>query len=583
MKSHSLILNLTDSLVLRHSTQNDLLIGTVPDVPQTSRVSEHSIFASHMDAHRGTSPTPHTNPIGFERGLSHQLDHRDISNLRISSGNTVDAQSFGINTGDYMLPRSNQQGDDNIEPPIKVKEQCSRDFASPSESVGYLSTYNDNSTSADTYQRDGDKFSGTKFIDPQIGAVMSHMNVAPRHHPQYYSGVQKQGQAMYDGAASVYNRGLGNFPAEAQYQHNQVLVRGMKDAPVYQDQAPDNNVMKYGHYPYGTNEGIGTHNLQGNEEIYLTNGHASIGRDFAVQNPQPTHGLTQPTETRVSPDSTVRTDIVPSSNNSNSPRSNFTQMNDILIDGQRPRDKAVALIQAGFNPTRQLLREIGLIAPISADNMSASRYVGDHIQLNHRDQVGGSLGLPDHLNCAVWIQGISKGIDKLYLHRELFRAVSIGPIVGAHIKVADSAFSNHAAKVIFKHPEHAGRLVYIAKTLGIKINGKNIRIEPNRFGYREHPLSLHYQSRVVIVRVKNNPNLGLSYWLNFVKALCVVGIESTRHLDYSTPKMMVMEFRFARIVGQAQVLLQGIKNCPEFRGNVSARYVPDVVCDLHHK
>ncbi|KAB8290022.1 hypothetical protein EYC80_010348 [Monilinia laxa] len=574
-----------NALISTYSTHDDLLTGTMPDVAQTTQILEHSIIAGHIDTHRGTYPPPHTNPIGFERGLAHQLDHRGFPNVSIRSRNVMDAQSFGINTSDSNLPHINQEGDDNIEPPTEVTNQCNRDTSSHygdeytgQHSVGYALTSHDNSISAYNYQTDEDKLNSTQIINSQVGAAISHIDVVPRYHPSYYPGMQQNGQATYGGAATVHH-GLATLPGEARPQNHQMMARSMQYAPAYHDKAPDNNSMNYGNYPHGTNEEIEKHNIQWNADMQLTNGYANIGRDFAIQNQEPTYGLTRPTEAI---NSTVPTDIVHSSNDLSDSWSDFAQMNDMLRNDQDPGDGAIALVHSILNPTRQLLRERGLMAPISAEDMSISRYVGDHEHTDHRDRVGGSLGLPHHLNCAVWVQRIPKGIDEFNLYKELYKVVSIGPIVGAHINVAGNSFSDNAAKVVFKHPEHAGRLIHIAKTFGIKIRGKNIRIEPNRFGYREHPLSLHYQSRVVIVRVKNSPNMGLDYWLNFVKALCVVKIESTRHLEYSTAKMMVMEFRFARIAGQAQVLLQGIKNCPEFEGIVFARYVPDVVCDLHH-
>ncbi|RAL59667.1 hypothetical protein DID88_000300 [Monilinia fructigena] len=490
---------LANTLVLTHSARNDLLTDTMSDVSQTTQILGQSNIASHLDTHRGTSPPPHTNPIGFERSLTHQLDHRDVSNSYIISMNVIHTRSFGIDTSDSMLPGFDKQGDDNIEPSTEVKDQCSHDVAShyaddyrAQESVGYLLTSHDNSTSTYNYQTDGDKFISTQFINPQVGAAISDINVVPGSHLGYYPGVQQNAQATYGGARTVH-QGLATLPGETQSQHHQVLARSMQYAPAYHDQAPDNNDMSYGNYSHGTNEEIGKHNIQWNGEIQFTNGHTNIGRDFAIRNQEPTYGLTRATEAA---NSTVPTDIVHSTHDSNNSCSDFTQMNDMLRNDQGPSAEAVALFQSRLIPTSQLLREKGLMAPISAENMLISRYVGDHGQIDHRDRVGGSLGLPHHLNCAVWIQRIPKEIDEFNLYRELFRVVSIGPIVGVHINVAGNSFSDNAAKVIFKHPEHAGRLIHVAKMFGIRINGKNIRIEPNRFGYREHPLSLHYQSRV---------------------------------------------------------------------------------------
>ncbi|ESZ89859.1 hypothetical protein SBOR_9755 [Sclerotinia borealis F-4128] len=348
---------------------------------------------------------------------------------------------------------------------------------------------------------------------------------------------------------------IASFPrqAQAQAQYNDVSGRSMEYASAHQKQGLDHHVMEYGHGTLGTSdEKIGQYSAQSDNEMHLTNGPVDIDGHY------PTHIDT--TKTWPHP----------------------THSNNAPKDGEDSNNRDVALVQSRINPTNQLLRERRLIGSIPAEALFVSKYMGDHNQRHPFFRSGGELGVPDHLNCSVWIRGISKEIPKEHLYWELFKVVSVGPVIGAYINEAGDSLLHHAAKVIFRHPEHAGRLCQYASKHGIQINGENLRVEPNRFGYTEYPRRLHYQSRVVIVEVLNDSNLGIAYWLNFVKSLCVFGIESTRHLSHSTANRMVMEFRFARIFGQAQVLLQGIKSSQEFKGKVSVRYVPDVACDLPH-
>ncbi|TGO58133.1 hypothetical protein BCON_0058g00150 [Botryotinia convoluta] len=229
--------------------------------------------------------------------------------------------------------------------------------------------------------------------------------------------------------------------------------------------------------------------------------------------------------------------------------------------------------QPGLRQTDQLLREQGLLAPLPASTPAASHYLGDNEDRDFPSKFGGEVNLPNELNCAVWIQGIPKDFSRHFLYQELFNAVSIGPIIAAYICLGGDQHSHHAAKVLFKHPEHAARLFQRAFFRGIYINGNRIRVEPNRHGHRQYPLRLHYRSRVVLVEVFNNPSMDLGFWKIFISNLCVYDIENCRHLSYSTPARMVMEFRFARIFGQASVLLAGIRSTASFEGIVTASLV----------
>ncbi|THV52213.1 hypothetical protein BGAL_0085g00020 [Botrytis galanthina] len=235
-----------------------------------------------------------------------------------------------------------------------------------------------------------------------------------------------------------------------------------------------------------------------------------------------------------------------------------------------------------LRPTDQVLREQRLLAPLPSNTPDATQYPGDNDDLESARKFGSEADLPNELNCAVWIKGIAKDLAREFLYQELFNVISNGPIVAAYIRLGGDKHPRHAAKVVFKHPQHAARLVQRASFQGIYINGHRIRVERNRNGHREFPLRFHNQSRVVLVEVFNNLSMDLPFWKTFISNLRVImnDIESCRHLAYSTPQHMVMEFRFARIFGQASVLLAEIRSTASFEGTVTARYVPDVPCDI---
>ncbi|KAF7867049.1 uncharacterized protein EAF02_009835 [Botrytis sinoallii] len=247
---------------------------------------------------------------------------------------------------------------------------------------------------------------------------------------------------------------------------------------------------------------------------------------------------------------------------------------------QSLHNRSDALYQPGLRLTDQLLREQGLLASLPTNISAASHHLGDSEDREFASKFGGEDNLPKELNCAVWIKGIPKDFAREFLYQELFNVISAGPIVAAYIRLGGGQHPRHAAKVIFKHPEHAARLLQRASNPGIKINGYRIRVEPNRNGHREFPLELHYRSRVVLVEVFNNTSMDLPFWKMFITNLCVYENEKCRHLSHSTPQRVVMEFRFARIFGQASVLLAGIRSTASFEGIVTARYIPDVPCDI---
>ncbi|KAF7957328.1 hypothetical protein EAE96_002914 [Botrytis aclada] len=233
----------------------------------------------------------------------------------------------------------------------------------------------------------------------------------------------------------------------------------------------------------------------------------------------------------------------------------------------------------GRRPTDQLLREQGLVGPLPTNTPGATHHLSDPDE-SYAQKFGGEANLPNELNCAVWIQGIPKDFARELLYPELFNVVSIGPVIAAYICLGGDQHPHHAAKVVFKHPEHAARLIQRALFQGIYINGNRLQVEPNRHGHREFPLRLHYRSRVVLVEVFNNPHMDIGFWKVFMANLCVYDMENCRYLSYSSPDRIVMKFRFVRIFGQASILLAGIRSTASFEGVVTARYIPDVPCDI---
>ncbi|KAF7926104.1 uncharacterized protein EAE97_010404 [Botrytis byssoidea] len=351
--------------------------------------------------------------------------------------------------------------------------------------------------------------------------------------------------------------------------------------------APPNNIQLLGHRAVGY-EHNRVMTSYGGPEQYMSQFNAQVvgapsetDDDYNIESRRPQLGLEQQEGNRFSG---VPSDHFRNAYPGGSPtqaRSMASRPIAALTFDQTSTDRSgTSSLQPRLPPTGQLFRVQGLLAKLPINASTAAQYSIDNEDREFASGFGGEANLPNELNCAVWIKGIAKEFARQFLYQELFNAVSTGPIVAAYIHLGGDQHPSHAAKVVFKHPEHAARLVQRASYQGIYINGHRIRVEPNRNGHREFPFRFHYRSRVVLIEVFNNPSMDLPFWKMFISNLCVLDIESCRHLAYSTPKHMVMEFRFARIFGQAAVLLAGIRSTASFEGMVTASYVPDVPCDI---
>ncbi|KAF7875306.1 hypothetical protein EAF04_002478 [Stromatinia cepivora] len=522
--------------LMETTRQNQHIPGTADYVSNTVPMINSNY--DRRDAHRGTTsrcttPSPQTDPIGFERDVARQLG---FSTLRIS-------------------PIEDSEPSARLEHHRSVSPFRARnDFMV--ESVSYLSISNDNAASVNSYQEKV----GTSS---PVRALLGHLSVAPGYcHdddiPVIDIQIPASKQNLKDPSSPTSGKnsngqlGLNQkYPPSchlhqnteirlidvtnehrrsirgSQAQNNQVRVRDIQDTLACQNQALDYQTAEDGHGKDGAmHDDAGRYPAQVYQEMQMKNDPAEVDCDGANQHKLPRYTWAHQPNNQVS-------------------------------------DKSITL-------TRKL-------------QLNATHRIDASVN-DRRDQYGrlaGELGLPNHLNCAVWIRGIPKEIPRPKLFRELFKHVSVGPIVAAFINEGGNVFSHRAAKVIFKHPQHADRLCADAHFQGIYINGEYLRIELNKYGHREYPDRFHYRSRAIIVQVLNYPSMGLPYWMSFINRLGICDFESTRHLPDSTPEHMVMEFRFARIFGQASKFLYIIKNTASFRGIVTVRYVPDMACDLH--
>ncbi|KAJ8064216.1 hypothetical protein OCU04_006564 [Sclerotinia nivalis] len=517
---------------------------------------------NRRDTRRGTTPPPETDPIGFERDVARQLG---FPALRISP---IEDNEPIIDVVLFLVRETILWW--NPSPRFKFTSSPGRTL------LGHLNVapeycHDDNIPVLDLHipasernMKDSSSSTTAKKLYGQLGFNQKY---------PLSCDVHQNTEVRLINVTNEHRRPIRG----SQAHNNQGLGRGMKGAAAHQNQSLDPHSVQYRH---GTDD-AGQYAAQVDEEMQTKNDPSEVDGDSANQPKSSRYNFAYQKSDQMSNGSTPHTVRFQGSDDPGQYGSNTTHSIRASTVGQTSKDTLVALIQPMLNPTNQPLRDTGFIAPTPAKALSFSNHADDH---DHRDQYGrlaGELLLPHHLNCAVWIRGMPTEIPKAELFRELFKHISIGPIIAAFISEGDDIFSHRAAKVIFRHPQHANRLCAKAHFQGIYINGEHLHIELHTHGHREYPDKFHYRNRVIIVKVANYPSMGLPYWMSFINRLCIYDIESTRHLYCSTPKRMAIEFRFARIFGQASVFLHSIKNTASFRGLVTARYLPDMACDLH--
>ncbi|KAF5875705.1 uncharacterized protein Bfra_011468 [Botrytis fragariae] len=540
-----------------HRRQSEYLSRTMTNALGTVPLPNFN-FDEHKPR-RITSPLSNVKPIGFERTISRQMGYSHFSISEVG----VDVPLF---------EEEEEEGGDNT-PIITQSLVCGlhpiRHGASSSRQEDNISVLDLETSVAGLNIDENTSLSKRK---KSYGTLQEYVPYA--HARDHTANTGMDPSNVIGGHRDVTAIFLG-----PQVQSSLPVSDGAPHAPPSQNQPLAHRAVGYQHKRTMTSYGgPGQYMSQFNAQV--VGSPSNIDGDSTRNSQTPTNSFVHQQGNKV-PHS-LRTPIGNSHSGAYSAqyKPNATSASVLSIVAQTSNHRSGATFQSRVRPTDQLLREQGLLPALPVSTPAASHYLGDHDDRDFPNKFGGEANLPSELNCAVWIQGIPKDFARQFLYQELFNVVSTGPIIAAYICLRGDQHPHHAAKVVFKHPEHAARLFQRAFFQGIYINGNRIRVEPNRHGHREFPLRLHYQSRVVLIEVFNNASMDLAFWQTFLANLCVYDMENCKHLSYSTPQRMVMEFRFARIFGQASVLLAGIRNTASFEGIVTARYIPDVPCDI---
>ncbi|KAL3418289.1 hypothetical protein PVAG01_10005 [Phlyctema vagabunda] len=224
-----------------------------------------------------------------------------------------------------------------------------------------------------------------------------------------------------------------------------------------------------------------------------------------------------------------------------------------MVHGSRRQGPATS--RADFRRSRMALLAEG--RTLDFPRASNTKYLGDVTSRSYRSQV---TGLPDHLNCALWITGIPAEAD----YSDVFAVINTGAVFCLHLNDPTDQHSTKAAKLVFKKPEEAARFLYQTRSqAGVSVMGSRIRAIYNRHGHQQQEAYAN-KTRVLVI-AGPVATMSMSFWIDFFKFCTVCQFESALELPSPNPRKRIMQFRFARIDGQAESCYEAIMRddlCP---------------------
>ncbi|KAF4631444.1 hypothetical protein G7Y89_g6690 [Cudoniella acicularis] len=221
-----------------------------------------------------------------------------------------------------------------------------------------------------------------------------------------------------------------------------------------------------------------------------------------------------------------------------------------------------------FQPSRMHLERAGLLPPPQPRD---SNYLGDP---NSRSAAIQILNLPSEENCALWITYLPLDMTiprfiGLVRTGEVFAAMLYEPEGGLNWA--------KAAKLVFK--KHDAATEFLAKVksfLGIVNSGLRMEATWNRVGYRENNTN-----KTRVLHLRGPPHLmTFEFWNDYFGKRVIFQLEGFRELPGPREGKKILEFRFARIDGQAEAMFTAVMNDQELARDIEIRYGADP-CDPH--
>ncbi|QSZ35741.1 hypothetical protein DSL72_006863 [Monilinia vaccinii-corymbosi] len=207
-----------------------------------------------------------------------------------------------------------------------------------------------------------------------------------------------------------------------------------------------------------------------------------------------------------------------------------------------------------FRPTNMLLRERGMIPDNSRQD---TNYEGDD---NHPDL----LGLPDSVNCCMWIINIPPDVG----HGEFMRILDCGAVAALSLVEPQGTHKTQAAKATFKKVAGGAELFRRARRgQGLRIGRHKIKVWYNDYGAYEWR-----GPETRFLEIEAPAVLDEHFWQDYFSSWCKYIVISIASLPCSRFGFALTRFEFVRIAGQAQTCFQAIQKDKLFLGQVKVQY-----------
>jgi hypothetical protein len=192
---------------------------------------------------------------------------------------------------------------------------------------------------------------------------------------------------------------------------------------------------------------------------------------------------------------------------------------------------------------------------------------------NHNSQSHGlhDSNCPDEENCSLWLTKVHCATTLA----QFFQTIHTGAVFAASMKEPEGDHNTRPVKLVFMTHEGAAQYLHIVENFGIFFHGLRVEGRYNRDGYRVTD-AWRAKSRVLHISGPA-PVMEIDKWIAFFGSAVRFQLETWSYLRENYPGIRAMEFRFARVDGQAEAIFLAIGRSSKMQG-VGIQYGPDP-CD----
>ncbi|KAF8859060.1 hypothetical protein BDZ45DRAFT_621443 [Acephala macrosclerotiorum] len=223
-----------------------------------------------------------------------------------------------------------------------------------------------------------------------------------------------------------------------------------------------------------------------------------------------------------------------------------------------------SVISKRYRPSTQVLQE-KLASREPARPAPGTSYQGDGFASSYLNQV---VNLPDHLNAALWMEYLPSNIQPY----QIFDALrGYGVVWSLHINPPTDTHPTAAAKIVFMSPHADARIMAQYRIRGLQVGGSWVRLK-----YNKHGMPNRSTSETRVLRIEGPQELmSLGWWEAQFCEACKYQIDRWGFLPCVIAGRARMEFRFARVDGQAQSCRQMIERELASSHGILVWYGPD--------